>query len=178
MEFHPYLFLIKDRASRIILLSGKCRGGLYPLESIPSKFNKQAFNTSTILVHRWHSRPGHPSYSVIRFILSQNKIYCSTNVDKESVCDPCQQAKSHQLPYSRSSSVSKFPLELVYSDVWGPAPISVGRKNYYVSFIDDYSNYTWVYLLMDRSEVFQKFHEFQSLVERMFCRKIITMQTD
>jgi hypothetical protein len=71
-----------------------------------------------------------------------------------------------------------FPFELEYSDVWVLEPISVGRKNYCVSFIDDYSNYTWIYLLKDRSEVFQKFHEFQSLVERLLGRKIITMQTD
>jgi hypothetical protein len=40
---------------------------------------------------------------------------------RQSVCDACQQAKSHQLPYSSSMRASKFSLELVYSDVWGPA---------------------------------------------------------
>jgi hypothetical protein len=30
-------------------------------------------------------------------------------------------AKSHQLPYPKSTSVSTSPLELVFSDVWGPA---------------------------------------------------------
>jgi hypothetical protein len=53
------------------------------------------------------------------------------------VCDACQQAKSHQLPYPKSSSVSKFPLDLVFSDVWGPAPDFAGRNKYYVSFIDE-----------------------------------------
>jgi IS30 family transposase len=33
-------------------------------------------------------------------------------------------------------------------------------------------------LLKFKSEVFQKFHEFQSLVERMFDRKIIALQSD
>jgi histone deacetylase 1/2 len=69
-------------------------------------------------------------------------------------------------------------LELVYSGVWGPAPSSVGGKKYYVSFIDDYSKFTWIYLLKYKSEVFHKFTEFQSLVERIFDRKIIAMQTD
>lgn len=77
----------------------------------------------------------------------------------ESVCNACQQAKSHQLPYSKSLRESKFPLELVFSDVWGRAPESVGRKQYYVSFIDDYSKFTWIYLLKYKYEVFQKFHE-------------------
>jgi hypothetical protein len=73
------------------------------------------------------------------------------------MCDPCQQAKSHQLPYPQSTSVSNHPLELVFSDVWGPAPESVGHYKYYVSFVDDYSKFTWIYLLKYKSEVIQKF---------------------
>nr|ABA98728.2 retrotransposon protein, putative, Ty1-copia subclass [Oryza sativa Japonica Group] len=88
------------------------------------------------------------------------------------------QAKGHQLPYPKSSSVSSHPLELVFSDVWGPAPVSVESRKYYVSFIDDFSKFTWIYLLKNKSEVFSKFHEFQQRVERLFNRKIISMQTD
>jgi hypothetical protein len=74
--------------------------------------------------------------------------------------------------------VSKYPLQLVFSDVWGPAPESVGRYKYYVSFIDDFSKFTWIFLIKHKSEVFHKFHEFQTLAERLFDRKIITVQTD
>jgi hypothetical protein len=76
------------------------------------------------------------------------------------VCDACQKAKSHQLPFPISLSVSHFPLALVFSDVWGPAPSSVGRFKYYVSFIDDYSKFTWVYPIKHKSDVFHKFQEF------------------
>ena len=62
--------------------------------------------------------------------------------------------------------------------MWGPAPQSVGRYQYYVSFIDNFSKFTWIYLLRNRSEVFQVFLNFQQHVERLFNRKIITMQTD
>jgi hypothetical protein len=89
-----------------------------------------------------------------------------------------QQAKSHQLPYSVSNHESKFPLKLAYSDVWGPTSTSTGGYRYYVSFIDDYSKFNWIYLLKFKSQVFQLFHDFQKIVERFFSRKIITMQTD
>jgi len=69
-------------------------------------------------------------------------------------------------------------MDLVFSDVWGPAPTSVGRNNYYVSFIDDYSKFTWIYFLRHKSEVFQCFRNFQNLVERQFGRKILAIQTD
>jgi hypothetical protein len=68
--------------------------------------------------------------------------------------------------------VSTSPLDLVFSDVWGPAPTSIGRFNYYVSFIDDYPKFTWIYLLGHKSEVFQCFRDFQNSVEHQFNRKI------
>jgi hypothetical protein len=94
------------------------------------------------------------------------------------VCDAYQKAKSCQLPYPRSSSVSSTPLELVFLDVWGPAPDSINKNKYYVSFLDDFSKFTWIYLLKKKSNVFQRFHDFQNHVERLFDKKIITMQTD
>jgi histone deacetylase 1/2 len=69
-------------------------------------------------------------------------------------------------------------MDLIFSDVWGPAPTSVGRNNYYVSFIDDYSKFTWIYLLRHKSEVFSCFRDFQNLVEQQFGRKILAVQTD
>jgi histone deacetylase 1/2 len=87
-------------------------------------------------------------------------------------------AKSHQLPYPKSTSVSTSPLELVFSDVWGPASESFGHFKYYVSFIDDYSKFTWIYLLKKKFDVFQKFCDFQHHVERLFDKKILAMQID
>jgi hypothetical protein len=99
---------------------------------------------------------GHPAAPIVQKIISSFNLPCHVESNKESVCNACQQAKSHQLPYPKSSSQSKFPLELVFSYVWGPAPVSAGRYKYYVSFIDDYSKFTWIYLLKLKSEVFSK----------------------
>ena len=77
---------------------------------------------------RWHSRLGHPSSSIVKQVINSNNLPCLGESSSETVCDACQQGKSHQLPYPVSSSTSKFPLELVFSDVWGDAPESVGKK--------------------------------------------------
>jgi hypothetical protein len=115
---------------------------------------------------------------VVQQILNRHNISFSKDQSHKLVCDACQQGKSHQLPYPKSTSVSSNPFELVFSDVWGPAPTSVGRHDYYVSFIDDYSKFTWIYLLRRKSEVFQCFSDFQNMVERQFNRKILAVQTD
>ena len=50
--------------------------------------------------------------------------------------------------------------------------------NYYVSFIDAYSRFTWLYLIKHKSDVFQVFQNFQALVERKFDSKILAVQSD
>ena len=85
---------------------------------------------------RWHQRLGHPSSVIIEQVVSKGSLPVSGSYNKESVCVACQCAKSHQLPYPRSTSVSHALLELIFSDVWGHARDSFGRKKYYVSFID------------------------------------------
>jgi histone deacetylase 1/2 len=178
VEYWPNSFFVKDQDTREILLQGRCVGGLYPMPKSSSLSpGRQAHSVAKSSSTLWHRRLGHPSSVVVHQVLRDNNIQFSES-NKESVCDACQQAKSHQLPYPKSSSVSTFPLELAFSDVWGPAPASVGRFKYYVSFIDDYSKFTWIYLLKNKSDVFQKFRDFQQMVERRFDKKIIAIQTD
>jgi hypothetical protein len=174
IEFHPYFFLIKDRKMRKVLLRGPCKGGLYPLPS-----HKQLLSAIRLSLDRWHSRLGHPSRDIVRRVIRENNLPCTPyDSSSESICDACLRAKSHQLSYPVSTSRSTAPLELIFSDVWGSAIDSFGCKKYYVSFINDYNKFTWIYLLHHKSEVFKFFVEFQSLVERMLNRKILAVQSD
>jgi histone deacetylase 1/2 len=102
----------------------------------------------------------------------------SESVNKDVICDACQQGKSHQLPFSLSTHVTTSPLEIIFSDVWGPAQTSVSGHEYYVSFVDAYSCFTWLYLLKRKSDVFQIFLQFQQHVEHLLNRKILHVQTD
>jgi histone deacetylase 1/2 len=118
LEFHPDYFLIKDQATKATILKGRCHRDLYPLPSTPIK---QVFGVVKPSLERWHNHLGHPSSPIVARVISSNKLPCLDESNKESVCDACQKAKSHQLPYSKSTSMSSHPLEVVHSDVWGPA---------------------------------------------------------
>jgi hypothetical protein len=158
LEYFLDRFLIKDLDTRRVLLQGPCRDGLYP---IPRAW-RQVFGVFKPSLQVWHKHLGHPSFHIVTKLVKSNKLLCSSpsGSNSQHVCDSCQQVKSHQLPYPVYTTVSSKPLQLVFSDVWGLAPDSVERKKYYVSFIDDFSKCTWVYLLRFKSEVLQKFTEF------------------
>lgn len=108
LEFHPYFFLIKDQATKRVLLCGRCKDGLYPLPA--TTIRHQALLASKPALSRWHSRLGHPSFPIAQRVISNFNLPCSREVNKDYVCDACQQGKSHQLPYTSSSSRSSFPL--------------------------------------------------------------------
>jgi histone deacetylase 1/2 len=126
---------------------------------------------------QWHSRLGHPATPIVQHILHRHELP-SILVNKSLVCDACQQGKSHQLPFPLSTRVTTAPLEIIYSDVWGPAQVSVSGHQFYVSFVDAYSLFTWLYLLKHKSNVFQIFLQFQQHVERLLNKKIIHVQSD
>jgi len=52
------------------------------------------------------------------------------------------------------------------------SPKSLGGHLYYVTFIDDHSRKTWVYLMKTKDEVFTKFQEFKAEVENLTERRI------
>ena len=176
-EFHPWHFSIKDRTSRRSILEGRCESGLYPIKSSDVVALKHALVSNSTSHAQWHARLGHPSSQVVQSILRLNNISCP----RESplpVCNACRLAKSHQLPYTSSIHRSSSPLELIFSDVWGPAPQSVGGFKYYISFIDDFSKFSWLYLLHDRTEAPRIFLQFKAHVERLLDTKIKCVQSD
>ena len=63
-------------------------------------------------------------------------------------------------------------LELIHSNVWGPALASSGGYKYHVSFVDDYSRFCWKYQLKHKSDVEQVFYAFQAHVELLLNTKI------
>jgi hypothetical protein len=60
-------------------------------------------------------------------VIRDNNIPFVSDKSVESVCDSCQRAKSHQLPYDSSNKIVAAPLDLIHSDVWDLAPTSVGN---------------------------------------------------
>jgi histone deacetylase 1/2 len=115
LEFHPNHFFIKEQGTGKTLHSGRCESGLYPLRA-PTP-NKQALGAAKPSTSLWHRRLGHASSRVVQQVLSSHALPVMHESNNDRVCDACQQGKSHQQPYPKSSSVSDGPMDLIFSDV-------------------------------------------------------------
>ena len=88
---------------------------------------------------------------------------CSLDFD---FCEHCVYGKQNQLRFPSGATRAEEILQLVHSDVFGSVSVpSLGKFVYYVSFIDKLSRNTWIYFLRKKYEVFNRFKEFNALVE-------------
>ena len=74
---------------------------LYPFPLVLSaSVGHQAHGVAKSPSSLWHRRLGHPLSGVVHQVLRDNNIPFSGS-DKEPMCDVCQMAKSHQVPYPK-----------------------------------------------------------------------------
>ncbi|KAK9068374.1 hypothetical protein SSX86_012487 [Deinandra increscens subsp. villosa] len=150
---HP-LFYIQDRLTRNVLAQGRCKDGLYVLETKNKAFvaiqprPKASFED-------WHARLGHASFEIIKNLQSDGVISATSLLPKPGVCSPCEMAKAHKLPFCLNEKRALEPLDLVHCDLWGPSPVtSIGNYRYYAAFVDDHSRFCWLYPLKSKNEFY------------------------
>lgn len=100
-------------------------------------------------------------------------------MNTKQICCACQLAKSHKLSFSSSTSKAFHSLVLVHSDLWGPVPIlSTTSARYFLLFVNDFSRFTWIYVLHSKDQVSSTFLKFKALVETQFNLSIKNLQSD
>jgi transposase InsO family protein len=98
----------------------------------------------------------------------------------EGVCEGCILGKHHEDKFEKGKERrDSSSLDLLQSDLMGPFPHMFIRKERYVlTFINDYSHYTWVYFLRQKFKVFYHIKDFKALVETQNGKKIKILHTD
>ena len=132
---------------------------------------------STYSLALWHSRLGHASISRVKQLVSRGLLGSVSN--KSFDCMPSQFGKQTALPFNNSVSHALSSFDIIHSDVWGPSPISTpGRSCYFVIFVDDFSQYTWIYLFQNRYELYQIYRDFTKMIETQFFKPIKVFRSD
>ena len=136
--------------------------------------------TFTSKADLWHLRSGHINQRRLREIQSMSKGIDSFNVNEINSCIPCMQGKQHKIkfPKEKENRTTEI-LELVHTDICGPlqTPTHSGFT-YFITFIDDLTRYTHVFLMRRKSEAFTKFLEYKTFVERQTNMKIRVLRSD
>ena len=164
---------------------GHKHGKLYKLNLIPKDetcYLGKANSEESLSL--WHLRYGHLGYDNVK-LLSNKEMVDGMNINlKEEFsrddCEGCAMGKMHRKPFPKKSQhKSTQPLELIHSDICGPMSVnSVGGSKYFITFIDDYSRFTYVYMIKNKSEALEKFQEFVELSENLTGYHVKALRSD
>ena len=140
-------------------------GGLFLLNIVQEIANNANISNSTYIaesINLWHSRLGHVNIASIKR-LRKMELIPVVNIDDVSKCPVCVEAQHAKKPFKYVTSRKTELLELEYSDLADFKNIaSKGGKKYYITFVDDFSRYTKVYLFKSKDEAENIFLKFKS----------------
>ena len=126
----------------------------------------------------WHMRLGHAGEKSLNLLAKQGLLK-GLQTCKMNFCEHCIKGKQTRVKFGTAIHDTKGILDYVHSDVWGPSKTaSLGRKHYYVTFVDDFSRRVWVYVMKAKDEVLEIFLKWKKLVETQIGRKIKCLRTD
>ena len=169
--------VLRNKATSKAMAFGTVVNGLYAFNVDTTKKTPGIALVANLSL--WHHRLAHVNVSGIKSMASRGVVkgVVLKSDNTEHICDGCILGKSHRTPIPRQShSRAKNVLDLVHSDVLGPLEVdSVGGSKYFISFIDDHSNWVTVYTMRKKSEALNRFIQFKQYAETHTNRKLVKL---
>lgn len=165
ISFDANTYSVQDKQMNRVIYRGSSKNGVYSLSgSSTVRPTKVAFHTTKSTSSVWDERLGHPNSRTLDLVLKSINVPINCSIS----CRSCDVAEIHKQPLPLSTSSITTLLYLLRMDVWGPSRVSTPSsfRNYLV-IIDDYSRFSWVYLLKKKCDVFDIFCSFKSQLENL-----------
>ena len=166
--------------SNEIICSGIFSNGLLTLSldnsvfHVNNKRKRENFNNTLL----WHCRLGHVSESRISKLYKE-KFLEPYEYESLGTCESCLMGKMTKTPFSGHGERTTELLGLIHTDVCGLMMTQArGGYSYFITFIDDLSRFGYVYLMKHKSEAFDKFKEYQSMVKKQTGKSIKVLRSD
>jgi transposase InsO family protein len=167
------------RSDDSIAFKGVLDGQLYLVD-----FNDNQAKPDTCFIAKtnvgwlWHRRLAHVGMKNLHKLLKGEHILGLTNVhfEKDKICSACQAGKQVGAHHPHKNIMT---LELLHMDLFGPiAYISIGGSKYRLVIVDDYSRFTWVFFLQEKSQTQEILKRFLRWAQNEFGLRIKKIRSE
>jgi len=148
------------------------------VDTLKNAFDKNVKKASRVSQTVWHNRLGHPSQQVVGKMHIMSELAFKN--EEEDFCEPCVLGKMTRKKFPVTTVKEDLDvLGRVHSDIMGPIrPVSLGRKRFVVTFVDEGSRYVSAVAMKEKGEALQHFKDYKNKVEVLHQKKIREFQTD
>jgi transposase InsO family protein len=159
------------------------RGKLYLVDFNPEEIElDKCLIVKTNMGWLWHRRLAHVGMRNLHKLQKEGHILGLTNVafERDMSCGVCQARKQVGAPHHDNNIMTtRRPLEMFHMNLFGPIVyISIDGNKYGLVIVDDYSHFTWVFFLHDKSETQAVLKKFLKRAQNEFDGKIKKIRSD
>jgi len=130
----------------------------------------------------WHRRLGHINMHTLNKLASKELVrgLPKLTINYQELCNACVRGKHTRSSFKPKKVVSTTrPIELLHIDLCGPMRIKSPRGNQYILVVvDDYSRYTWVSFLREKSETLYEFSKLCKELQTLKNLPIVSVRSD
>ncbi|CAM8984116.1 unnamed protein product [Rhodiola kirilowii] len=123
----------------------------------------------------WHRRLGHISIDRVKRLVKDGVLSTLDFTDFDT-CVSCIKGKQTN-KYKTGAKRSSCILEIIHTDICCP-DMNANDPKYFITFIDDYSRYMYLYLLHSKDEALDAFKLFKAEVENQCDKRIKIVRSD
>ena len=118
----------------------------------------------------WHKRLGHISKERVER-LNHYGILPHLDSNDLEICVDCVKGKLTKTK-KKGATRSQNLLEIVHTDISGPSSSTLCDNKYFITFIDDFSQYGYVFFIKEKSNALEMFKVFRFEVEKQLGKVI------
>jgi hypothetical protein len=171
------------RSDGSFAFKGVVRGKLYLVDFVPEEVElDKCLIAKRNMGWLWHRRLAHVGTRNLHKLQRDGHILGLTNIvfKKDRPCGACQAGKQVGAPHhAKNIMTTTQPLEMLHMDLFGHiAYISIDSNKYGLVIVDDYSYFTWVFFLHDKSETQEVIKKFLKRAQNEFDVKAKKIRSD
>ena len=126
---------------------------------------------------RWHIKLSHISLDSVRALQERLKLFIPSTYRLE--CVICTKGKMVRDSFDKIHLRATKPLERIHTDSSGIIRIGNPQNyRYFIIFLDDFSRFSFIYLLKSKEQVFETFRSFVEMIEKKLELHIKTLKSD
>jgi transposase InsO family protein len=165
------------------VFKGVLRGKLYLVDFIPEEVElDRCLIAKTNMGWLWHRRLAHVGMRNLHKLQKDDHILGLTNIifEKDRPCGACHAGKQVGTHYHAKNIMTIIrPLKMLHMDLFSPITyISIDGNKYGLVIVDDYSHFTWVLFLQDKSETQEVLKKFLRRAQNKFDVKVKKIKSD
>jgi hypothetical protein len=174
--------LVTDNEGKSSMRGIRSKDNCYLWTSQEKAFVSTCLLTKEEEAKLWHQKLGHLNLQGMKKAISVEAIrdLPKLNITEGTLCGDCQQGKQTRVSHPRlEHQGTSRVLELLHMDLMGPMQVaSIGGKRYVLVVVDDFSMFTWVNFLREKSDTFEAFRDLCVQLQREKDLGVVRIRSD